>query len=107
MASTVAEIFQEIPQRFDSNAWGSEDAVLVFDIEGEGGGKWTAAIKGGALTVTDGAIDGADMTMFTTSEDMLAIVNGELNAVSAFMQGKVRVDGNMSLAMKLQSLLGL
>jgi len=107
MASTVAEIFNEIPKRFDPASWGSEDAVLVFDITGDGGGQWTADIKGGTLTVRDGAAAGADMTMTVTSDDMLAIVNGELNAVSAFMQGKVKVDGNMALAMKLQSLLGL
>lgn len=107
MAGSVAEIFKEIPSRFDSDAWGSEDAVLVFDISGDDGGQWTAHIKDGQLSIEDGAVEDADMTMYTASEDMVAMVNGDLNPVSAFMGGKVRVDGNMALAMKLQSLLGL
>ncbi|GAB4469485.1 MAG: hypothetical protein Kow00124_04670 [Anaerolineae bacterium] len=107
MPTTVAEVFAEIPKRFDPDAWGSEDAVLAFDVAGEGGGKWTARVAGGGVTINEGAAEDADMTMFVSSEDLLAIVNGELNAVSAFMQGKVRVDGNMALAMKLQGLLGL
>jgi putative sterol carrier protein len=31
--------------------------------------------------------------------------NGELNAVAAFMQGRIKISGDMSLAMRLQSIL--
>lgn len=106
MADSVAQVFKDIPGRFDADAWGSEDAVLVFDVTGAGGGQWTAKIAGGELDITDGISDEYDMKMTTAAEDLLAMVNGELNAVSAFMQGKVKVDGNMSLAMKLQGLIG-
>ncbi|MBE9506994.1 MAG: SCP2 sterol-binding domain-containing protein, partial [Chloroflexi bacterium] len=37
--------------------------------------------------------------------DFVAIANGELNPISAFMQGKVKVSGDMALAMRLQSIL--
>ncbi len=36
MPTSVAEVFAEIPKRFDPDAWGSEDAVLAFDVTGEG-----------------------------------------------------------------------
>jgi len=105
MLSSVRELFAEIPNQFDPAAWGQEDAVLQFNVTGEGGGKWTAAITGGALSITEGQASNASMTMTCASQDMLAIVNGELSAVSAFMQGRVKIDGNMALAMKLQNLL--
>jgi len=105
MPETVRQIFEEIGDHFDPDAWGSQDAVLNFDITDEGGGQWSATIINGVLSVEEGQSDAADMTVITTGPDMLALVNGELNAVSAFMQGRVRIEGDMSLAMKLQALL--
>jgi putative sterol carrier protein len=107
MASTVLEIFTEIPKKFDAAAWGSEDALLVFNIIGDGGGIWSAKIANNSLTLTTGSSDNPSMAMTCSSNDLLAIVNGELSAVSAFMQGKVKIEGNMSLAMKLQNLLNV
>lgn len=105
MPDSVQQVFEEISEHFDPNAWGSQDAILNFDITGDGGGQWTATIINGVLTVQEGTSDAANMTVTTTGPDMLAMVNGDLNAVSAFMQGRVRIDGDMSLAMKLQALL--
>ncbi len=105
MPNSVREVFDEIPNHFNADAWGSQNAVLQFNITGDEGGTWTAKIENGNLTVSEGAANGPDMTVTTSDKDMVAMVNGELNAVSAFMQGRVRIDGDMSLAMKLQNLL--
>jgi putative sterol carrier protein len=105
MLSSVRDLFAEIPSQFDPAAWGQEDAVLQFNISGDGGGSWIAEIVSGALTISEGQAAKPSMTMTCASQDMLAIVNGELSAVSAFMQGRVKIDGNMALAMKLQNLL--
>jgi putative sterol carrier protein len=98
-------VFEEIPSRFDADAWGPQEAVLQFNITGDEGGAWMATIKDGKMEVSEGESGDADMTVITSDRDMLAMVNGELNAVSAFMQGRVRIEGDMSLAMKLQGLL--
>lgn len=45
--------------------------------------------------------------MTATDEDFLALFNGELNPMMAFMQGKIKVKGEMALALKLQTILGL
>jgi len=47
------------------------------------------------------------MTVNVSDGDLLAIVRGDLNAVGAFMTGKVKVSGDVALAMKLQALLGV
>jgi putative sterol carrier protein len=107
MAESLHELFEKIPDRFDSAAWGDQDAVLQFDVSGNEAGQWFAAIKDGELTVGKGASPAPDMTVNAASEDLLGIINGELNAVSAFMQGRVKLDGDLTLAMKLQTLLGL
>jgi putative sterol carrier protein len=106
MPDSVSELMQEIANRFSPDAWGGDDAVLAFDLTGEGGGQWVARIAGGKLSVEEGPAADADMTMTCSASDLLAMAHGELNAVSAFMQGRVKIQGNMSLAMKLQSLIG-
>jgi putative sterol carrier protein len=40
-----------------------------------------------------------------TDGDFLNIVNGKLNPQMAFMSGKLRIQGDMGLAMKLQQIL--
>jgi putative sterol carrier protein len=47
----------------------------------------------------------ADCTIIVTPENFLALVDGSLNPMTAFMSGKIKVKGDMSIAMKLQSLL--
>ena len=80
------------------------DAVIVFELSGEGGGQWTATIADGQLAIADGAVDSPSMTLKMADTDFVALVNGELNAMAAFMQGKIKVEGDMSIAMRLQTL---
>ena len=47
----------------------------------------------------------AECTVGLTLDDLLALVNGELNPTMGFMQGKLKLDGNMGVAMKLGTLL--
>lgn len=46
----------------------------------------------------------ADCTISISEEDLKGIINGTLNPMMAFMSGKIKVKGDMSIAMKLQSL---
>ena len=56
-------------------------------------------------TVTDGAGKNADCTISVSLETFEKMVKGELDGTSAFMQGKLRVAGDMGLAMKLGPIL--
>jgi putative sterol carrier protein len=46
----------------------------------------------------------ADCTISVSQSDFIELVTGKLNPMMAFMGGKIKVDGDMSVAMKLQSL---
>ena len=48
----------------------------------------------------------ADCTLKISMADFMAMTQGELDGTTAFMMGKLKIDGDMSIAMKLQSVLG-
>ncbi len=106
MSDSVKELLEAIPAKFDATAWGDSDAKIGFDVTGDGGGQWTAIIEDGSLSIEDGIPDETTMTITCAAEDMIAMIKGDLNGVSAFMQGKLKIDGDMAMAMKLQNLLG-
>lgn len=55
----------------------------------------------GAVSNTDQA---ADCTIGIDADDLNKLMNGDLNPMTAFMFGKLKVSGDMGVAMKLQSL---
>ena len=77
--------------------------TLKFDF-GEPGSVY---IDGKAVpnTVSDGAGKNADCTISTTLETFEKMVKGELDGTSAFMQGKLKVEGDMSVAMALSQVI--
>ena len=77
------------------------NATYLFDIDGAG--KWTVRVENGEAKVEEGEHD-AETTISTSEDTFVKIVNGEQNATSAFMMGKLKVRGDMGNAMKLQQL---
>jgi putative sterol carrier protein len=69
-------------------------------IEGEG----AVIVDGGGVRAATDA-DDADVTMTADSDTFQEIMAGDLNPTSAFMSGKLKLDGDMGTAMKLGSAL--
>lgn len=75
------------------------DGSAKFVIEGEG----AVVIDAAGARASD---DEADVTLTASTETFQAIMDGEMNPTSAFMSGKLSVDGDMGMAMKLGTVLG-
>ena len=102
--TTVQEIFDNICTTFKAEKAVGEKALFQFDFSGPAGGKfWTKVTDGACDAGAGDAPDKADITLLATAEDWIAVVNGELNPMTAFMAGKIKVQGNMGLALKLQN----
>ncbi len=106
-ADNIQEVFEAIPEQFNADAASGVDAIFQFDISGEQGGKYWIKVVDQQVEVHEGEAEDPTITILSNAEDYLKMVNGELSPMSAFMQGKIKVKGNMGLAMKLQSMFGL
>jgi len=80
-------------------------AVIVFKITGDNGGDWTVDLTQTPGEVTAGAAATPKTTFTVASTDFLDIINKKLNGQMAFMQGKLKVSGDMSIALKIGTLL--
>ncbi len=78
---------------------GSFDGTAKFDIAGEG----TIILDSDGARAEDGD---ADVTLSADADVFRAILEGEQNPTTAFMTGKLSVDGDMGKAMSLASILG-
>ncbi|MCA9515049.1 MAG: SCP2 sterol-binding domain-containing protein [Myxococcales bacterium] len=102
--STPKDVFAEIDQRLkaDPAATKEIDGAFKFDVSGADGGVWVVDCR--AVEVKEGDGD-ADVTIAVSDEDLVAIGENSELAMQYFMLGKIQVEGDMGLAMKLQSIL--
>ncbi|CAK4615040.1 hypothetical protein LEN26_007404 [Aphanomyces euteiches] len=64
------------------------------------GGAWHVNLKSGAGSI-EATTKAADVTITVSDSDFMLIADGKLNPQMAFMKGKLKLKGNMALAMKL------
>ncbi len=74
------------------------DGTAKFDITGEG----CIMVDENGVRIGD---DEADVTMIASAETFRGIIEGDVNPTTAFMTGKLKIEGNMGMAMKLGSAL--
>jgi putative sterol carrier protein len=103
-ATSAGEVLAAMPSRFLAEQAAGMQATFQFDLSGEGGGQWRADIANGKLEVSPGTAENPNVTLSMAANDFLSMVNGELNAMQAFMQGKIKVRGDMALVMRMQKL---
>lgn len=78
--------------------------VYQFVITGEGGGTWSLRLKD-TYELVEEPTPNANCTLTMDANDWVDMVTGKLNPQMAFMSGKIKIDGDMSLALKLGSFL--
>lgn len=100
--TTVAETIETMKTKFNADAAAGLDLVFQFDIED--GDTYHLLIKDGSCEVVEGAHDAPNVTLIMDSETMVGVMTGELDGMQAFMMGKLRAEGDMMLATKLNEL---
>lgn len=103
-STSVPEFFRCLPQKFDAEAAEGLAAVYQFDLSGPQGGQYQMTIQDGVCSVHEGSHPNPNVVFSMSGEDCLGVLSGRLDGASIFMSGRIRVSGDLGLALQLKSL---
>lgn len=95
----MSEVIEQGVEALNTKLDEGFDGTAKFVVDGEGA----------IMLDSDGARIGdeeADVTMIASAETFQGLMQGNVNPTMAFMTGKLKIEGSMSAAMRLASLLG-
>jgi putative sterol carrier protein len=101
VADDAREFFESVERRLDPAKAAGQRASYRFVIRGAG--SWRVAVDDGAVVVEESDAD-ADCVIEASEADFMKLVRGEGNPTTMFVTGKLKVKGDMSLALKLREL---
>jgi putative sterol carrier protein len=80
------------------------DAEIQLHLTGEGGGDWTIKIANSKVSAAPGVSSSPRLTITAGLADIASVVEGKLDGTAAFLQGKIKLQGDTGLAMRMVSL---
>jgi putative sterol carrier protein len=98
---TVKELMQRMPGAFQPEKAEGVDTVLQYHLTGEEGGDWIVTIQDGQCKVVEGVAENPSMTLTADAQDYKDVILGRINAMQAFMTGKLKLAGDLAMAMKI------
>jgi putative sterol carrier protein len=102
-AESAREFFEGLAGRVSPQGARALGASYRFDIDGAG--RWRVESEGDRLVVSESDAP-ADCVIRADEKTFLRIVRGEQSPMGAYMTGKVKVEGDLGLALRLRDLLG-
>jgi putative sterol carrier protein len=104
---TMAELFEAMPARLNTAAAAKVNKTVQWNITGDDPVVWAVQINDGTARLVPGGVENPDVTFTVNSTDWQTIAEGKLNPMNAFMTGKLKIAGDMGLAMKVPQMLPL
>ena len=96
--SAATDLLKKLPAAFNPD--GASDSTIQFNISTP----MHIVIKGGTCTLNEGAAGSPDVSITMEDDDFVALMKGELNGMTAFMTGKLQLDGDLMLAQRMGSM---
>ena len=104
---TVAETIKRLQEHFNPEAAAGLNKTIQLNISGEEAGKWAVKIANQACELIPGGVEQPDLTLSLADKDWIAMVEGKLDPMNAYMTGKLKAAGDIALAMRIPSIFGL
>jgi putative sterol carrier protein len=103
--SSCEEYFETLNERFIPEQAKGVEATFVYDLAGPGGGKWTVTVKDGQISVAPGGVAQPTVTYLMAADQYVKLANGDLNGAKAFLTRKLKVQGSIAMAQKMNKFL--
>jgi len=100
----VEEVLQQLPEHFIPDKAGKMDLVAQLDITGDESGQWIITIKNKHCAVNKGVAKDASLKLTMDGKDFVDLIEGRLDPTQAYMQGRIKFEGNMLKAMRIVNL---
>lgn len=100
----MSRLYHYMPLILRSDRTADVKCTYLFTIDGDGGGQWSINITEGRASSQDGSAETHDVEIKTKPENWIDLTTGDLNPITAVLPGpfqKVKISGNMGMAMKL------
>ena len=98
---TVKQLIYNHEKAFLPSAAEGVEAVIQYRLTGEEGGDYIITIKDGKCSVSEGLAENPVMTLTADGRDFADVLLGRANGMNYFMTGKLKLAGDLNLAMKL------
>jgi putative sterol carrier protein len=105
--ASISELFERMPGALDAEKAAGFSGTIQFDLSGEGGGQWHVTVANGQVESAKGQAEAPDATIRMDANDYADMVGGRLNPMTAFIQQKVKVEGDLNKVMKFQTLFNM
>ncbi|XP_019801973.3 hydroxysteroid dehydrogenase-like protein 2 isoform X5 [Tursiops truncatus] len=105
-SGAVEGTFRIVKDSLSDDIVKATQAIYQFELSGEDGGTWFLDLKSKGGNVGHGEpSDRADVVMSMSTDDFVKMFSGKLKPTIAFMSGRLKIKGNMALAIKLEKLM--
>lgn len=104
---TMKQIWNELSVVFKENPepLAGSDVTFAFDLSGDDGGQYGLKIVDGQAEMLYEGPSDYDCQLKMSVKNFKKLLGGNLNATSAFMMGRLKVDGKIGYALKLESII--
>ncbi len=90
-------LLNRMPEALKAEAVVNTNVVIQYDISEP----VYQVVDNGSMTVHEGQAENPNLTIKMSDEDLVALFSGTLNPMMAFMNGRIKLQGDMMLAQKL------
>jgi putative sterol carrier protein len=94
---SIADFIRKLPSAVRSEDASAESCTIQFDVSTP----MYLVLEKGVCTVHEGKASTPDLTMQSSDEDFVDLFTGKLEGISAYMSGKLSLDGDLMLAQRI------
>jgi len=100
-SSTPQQVFDGMRQSFQAQKAKGVHARYQWELSGPQGGEWWIDVNDGTYKMGKGKIDNPNVTFVAKDKDWVAVSNGQLGGTWAYFTGRLKIQGDQTLARKL------